>query len=591
MDTLTLNAISQEIQQQICPSRINHIVQPDEYSLVFSLWNRRTEYHLAISVDARFQYLFLTTNKPANQIQTFGKFLQHHIKGGEIRAISKPPLERIITFDIVKKDLDGSELRYQIILEIMGRHSNLILLHQHSQKILESIRHVTAAQSSYRRIAPGAVYVSPPAQEKIDPTLMTQEQFQHILVRYGTAVEQTPNLKLWKFLIQQFQGLSPLLAKEIEGKDLDQSDEARWKRFSNIIKTVSTTSCYQPTVFMEQQAEGWEKPVALAALHLQQFAHNPMIHHVTFPSMSEAAVHYYHTLVGHQTRETLRTSLRSSIGSRLSKLKKKQGHLAAQMEQIEQAEDYKRKGELLTANMYQLHKGMNTASVVDYYHEDQPQIDIVLDPRFTPSQNAQRYFKRYNKLKQGKQVTERRLLETERNIAYFEELKFFLETAETVEELERLQEDMLGTHNAASANPRRKKRKLAEPAQPFLRFLSSDGFPIYVGRSSRENDVLTQRTAQPEDIWLHVHQAPGSHVLILNRERKHAIPERTLHEAAALAAYHSKLRKSGHADVMYTPKKYVKKPKGSPPGLVILSQFQTIRVTPKAAITTPATHK
>ncbi|PIE33156.1 hypothetical protein CSA56_12565 [candidate division KSB3 bacterium] len=583
MDTLVLNAILQELQQQICPSRINTITQLEEYILILSLWNRQQECRLEISVDARFQYLFLTDEQPGNQAQVFGKFLQHHIKGGEIRKVSKPPFERVITFDIAKKDIDGSELHYQLILEIMGRHSNVILLQQQNQKILDSIRHVTAAQSSYRRIAPGALYVPPPIQKKRDPATITQEQFQHLLTDYNKAKEQSPNLQLWKYLIQHIQGLSPLLTKEIERGEPAQDDNAYWERFSTIVHAImSAASVYQPTVFVERQTEGRDRPVALSALQLKQFTKDFRIHRLTFSSMSEASAHYYHTLVNHQQRETLRTSLLRALGQRLTKQKKKREHLAAQQEQIERAEEYKHKGELLTANIYQLQKGMKTASVLDYYQDEQPQIDIELDPRLTPSQNAQRYFKRYNKLKQGKKVTQQRLLETCRAITYLEEVKFFLETAETIEELQQFHTELHGAAQGSSqGKSRRKKQKHDEPVQPFLRLLSSDGFPIYVGRNSRENDLLTQRTAQPEDIWLHAHQAPGSHVLILNRDRRSDIPESTLREAAALAAYHSKLRKSGKADVIYTRKKYVKKPKGSPPGLVIVSQFQTIRVTPE----------
>ncbi len=156
MDTFVLNAITQELQQQICLAKINHIAQPDEQSVILGLWQRGQELRLAISIDARYQYLFLTRQPAPNQVFNFGKFLQHHIKNTEIRAIQKPLLERMITFDLVKKDIDGQDLRFSLILEIMGRYSNLILINQDTNKILDSLQHVTAVQSSYRRIAPGA---------------------------------------------------------------------------------------------------------------------------------------------------------------------------------------------------------------------------------------------------------------------------------------------------------------------------------------------------------------------------------------------------------------------------------------------------
>ena len=583
MDTFVLNAICQELRQQICPSKINSICQPDEYSLVFVLWRRGVEHRLAISVDARFHYLFLTNELPGNVVLSFGKFLRYHIKGAEIRQLHKPPVERIMTFDIVKKDIDGQDLKFRLILEIMGRHSNLILINQETNKILDSIRHVTAAHSSYRRIAPGAVYILPPQQKKDDLTTIGRDRFQQILQEYETAAEKTPKLRLWKFLIQRVKGLSPLIAKEIEGQHLDGSEEARWERFSRIVHRVKSGE-YQPVLVMEQDDQGKERPIALSAVPLEQFLHDKQINIYTPGSMNATAEQYYRLLVERQQYEALKNSLLSPLSVRLSKLKKKQEHLVAQKEQIDNAEEYKRKGELITANIYQLKKGMPTARVIDYYSEDQAMIEIALDPKFTPSQNAQRYFKRYNKLKHGKGMTEQRLLDTQQQIAYFEELKFFIEDAGTIRDLKKLRAEFEETEQQDGKTKSKKKIVRAEPLKPFLRFVSSNGFDIYIGRSSRENDLLTQRTALPEDIWLHVHKAPGSHVLILNRKRNTPVPEQTLVEAASLAAYYSKLRRSGKTDVIYIPKKYVKKPKGSPPGLVTLSKFQTIRVSPRAEI-------
>ena len=583
MDTLVLNAIEQELQDQICFSRINNILQPEEFSLVFVLWSQRREVRLTISLDARFQFIYLTQQPPEHQVSAFGKFLLHHIKGAEIRAITKPLLERILTFDLVKKDIDGSELHFQLILEIMGRHSNLILVQQESGKILESIRHVTAAQSSYRRIAPGAVYAPPPPQNKLDLTKIDKPAFRQILRQYREDAQQNPKLQLWKLLLQRIQGLSPLLAKDIAGKSPEDGDESRWERLATI-RDIVRTGTYRPNVVLQASNRAQEKMLALSAVPLKQFTQQEDVEMRAFESMSAAAETYYSRLVERQLAESLRSSLTSPLKHRLAKLQKKREHLQEQQEQILHAEEYKQKGELIAANIYQLEKGMRSARVVDYYHPEQAEIEIELDPRLGPSQNAQRWFKRYNKLKQGQEVTEQRLADTERDIAYLEELQFFVEEAQSLAELRQLKEEAQEKQALKKQQKGRQRPIPQEPAKPFLRFSSSDGLEIYVGRSSRENDLLTQKHAQPEDIWLHVHQAPGSHVLILNRERKAEIPVRTLREAASLAAFHSKLRRSGHVDVMYTAKKHVKKPKGAPPGLVTVSQFQTIRVAPQAEI-------
>lgn len=624
MDTFVLNVIVQELQQQICPSRINNIWQADEDSLILGLWRQGKESKLVISVAPQHQYLFLTSKSPENQVFAFGKFLQHHIKGGELRTLHKPTLERILTFEVTKKDIDGQTIQFQLILEIMGRHSNLILVNHGTNKILDSMRHVTAVQSSYRRIAPGAVYVPPPEQEKADPMTINREGFQQILEEYRgniptpsstsafspelvepqqtqpfdklrtNGVEERNNparlrgekkFPFWNFFLQRVKGFSPFMAKEVAGQEIDSSAEARWQRFSRIMEMVKSGN-YQPTVVIEQDKQGIQKPVALSAFPLQTFGLS-QTRVCTPDSMNQAADLYYTTLVEQQQYGMLKVSLLSTLNARLSKLNKKQKHLLAQKEQIDNAELYKKQGELITANIYQLKKGMQAAEVTNYYADDQSVIEITLDPRLTPVQNAQRYFKRYNKLKHGKDVTLQRLHETEREITYLEEWKFFIEEAEPLQRLKELHDEFHEINRSGHREKARPQDLKQEKSGLFLRFVSSDGFDIYVGRSSKENDLLTQRTALPDDIWLHVHQSPGSHVLILNRNRNAPVPEQTLIEAASLAAYHSKSRHSGKVEVVYTPKKYVKKPKGSPPGLVTLSQYQTIRVVPHAEILTP----
>jgi predicted ribosome quality control (RQC) complex YloA/Tae2 family protein len=579
MDTFVLNAIVQELQQPLCPSRLQHIWQPDEFSVTLEFWQRGEERRLAISVAPQHQYLFLTDAAPDKTPLAFGKFLQHHLKGGELRTLVKPPLERILTFEIVKKDIAGQTIPYQLILEIMGRHSNLILVNQATQKILESIHHVTASQTSYRRIAPGAVYVPPPPQKKTDLLTFDREQFQELLQAYQEGRSQGQKLPLWKFLLQHVRGLSPFAARQIAGRPEDDDNEARWQRFSEVIEIVKTGR-YQPTVVLAPDApDDQPEPAALSAIPVHD---QPSL---VMDSMNQAAAWYYRVLVERQEYAALKAALLRPLNTRLKKLHKQREHLHDQQQQNDNMEQYKRWGELITTNIYQLEKGMRTAEVIDYYTAGQPRIEIALDPRLTPAQNAQRYFKRYNKCKHGQEVTRQRLQETEAEIAALEEQQFFIEDTQTLQQLRALRADLsVAPETETSRRSAKQAQTQPEEARPFWRFVSSDGFDIYVGRSSKENDALTQRTARPDDIWLHVQRAPGAHVLILNRQRNTPAPERTLTEAASLAAYYSKRRRDGRVEVVYTPKKFVKKPKGSPPGLVTLTQYQTLRVTPRATL-------
>lgn len=578
MDSFILNAIVQEFQAHLCPSKLNTFWQPDDHSIILSLWHHGHEDRVAISIAPQQQYLFVSSAPMQGEVLAFSKFLLHHLKGGELRGISKPPFERVITFDIVKKDIDGQLLRFQLILELMGRHSNLILINQETQKILESLRHVTAAQSSYRRIAPGAVYEPPPKQEKRDPLALNREQFAALVRTYQHDRSQGKNaLPFWKFFLEQVEGFSPLLAKDLAGEYDEHTDERLWQRFAQMLEVVKTGH-YQPHLLFASPSQGESVPTGISAIRL--------LHTICTPveSMNAAAERYYTDAITQQQRHTLRNGLLATLQARLTKLYKKRQHLREQFDQIENAEQYQRSGELLTANLHQLRKGMQIATVVDYYAETQAMVTIPLDPRLTPSQNAQRYFKRYSKLKQGKAIAEQRLQETEQTIAYLEEWQFFVEDAATVERLQALHAELHETDKPAPKASRKSAPTEKSAAGQFLRMVSSDGFEIYVGRSSKENDALTQRTAQPDDLWLHVHQAPGAHVLILNRQRNAIVPEQTIREAASLAAYYSKARQNGKVEVIYTPRKYVKKPKGSPPGLVRVLNFQTIRVTPCASL-------
>ncbi|PID58262.1 hypothetical protein CSB45_04125 [candidate division KSB3 bacterium] len=579
MDTFVLNAVCKELQAQICPSWINNIFQTDEFSLLFVLWCQQREICLAVSVDARFQYVYLTRKKPDAQVSTFGKFLLHHIKGAKIRSITKAPLERILSIDLVKKDIDGSDLTFQLILEIMGRHSNLILLQQATHKILESLRHVTAAQSSYRRIAPGAVYVAPPQQKKLDLSTLAESDFLKIVRQFHEEAAQNPGLQLWNVLLQRIQGLSPLLAKDIAG----QGSKNCWERLE-AIRDMLCSEAYRPCIVLQHVNSLQEKALAVSAFPLEQFSQKKNIKILTFESMSAAAEAYYSSQAEQQRSDSLRSSLLSPLKQRLAKLRKKQEHLQEQQKHIAHAQDYKQQGELIAANIYRLKKGMSRARIIDYYHPEHAEIEIELNPRLNPSQNAQHCFKRYNKLKQGQVIAEQRLADAEQEIAYLEELQFFVEDANSLTELRRLKKEAQDKHALNKPQKNMLPPKPKEPAKPFRRFMSSDGFEVYVGRSSRENDLLTQKYARPDDIWLHAHRAPGSHVLILNRRRKMAIPGQTLQEAASLALYYSKLRCSGKADVMYTARKHLKKPKGAPPGLVTVSQFQTIHAVPQSEI-------
>jgi predicted ribosome quality control (RQC) complex YloA/Tae2 family protein len=582
MDLLVLNAITQELQNILITARITRIYQPADLLLILSLQKQGQVYHLVISADPSYPCIYLQQRAPNNlpgttdENQHFIKSLKYHLQGGYVEDIHKPLLERVVHIEVYKKEPDGSKTSLQLIVEIMGRHSNIILVDKASGKILDSIKHVTAAMTSYRRIVPGVPYIPPPEQEKLDPQTLTQEDFIKIL---QTKPSEKP---LWQYILDTFKGFSPLMAREVQ----DHPDPERvWSSFERIMKALKSgpyepvlITCFHP---QEKKSRSYLSPIPLVQFSQDQ------VQIQNFPSISQAAEAYYSETLVQYRLQVLRSSLLQILHQRLAKKEKKHKQLEEELVQAEKAQEFKKLGELITANLSVLKKGAAEVEVVDFYDPDQKKIKIKLDPRLTPSQNAQKYFHQYTKLKRSLPILQERLASVHQEITYLKELQFFVEEATSWEELEKLKEEVKGEEkreNGRKGKPKTSRSSASPPSSPFRRFISSDGFPIWVGRSSRENDLLTLKFATPEDVWLHAQGVPGSHVLILNRTRSESIPERTLEEAAALAAYYSKGRGLGKVPVDYTLKKYVRKPKGSPPGLVTLIKHKTILAIPRKEV-------
>jgi len=593
MDLLVLNAITQELQSALIGAKIVGISQPTDLLLVLFLRKKGEVHRLLISANPSDPCIYLTSKgAESSSLSGFGKSLKHHIQGGQIAQIDKPALERVVHIDTSKRELDGSKASLRLVVEIMGRHSNVILVDVETGKILDSIKHVTASMTSYRRIAPGAVYVPPPQQEKLDPLTLMKEDFIHVL---GTRPQEKP---LWQHMLDTFKGFSPLAAKEVQE---DPNPEVVWNSFKRIADALKSGP-YEPAIITLSAGSGKKNKGArpdrsyLSPIRLTQF--DPAQAQVqVFEGMSQAAGVYYAEILAGQQRETLRSSLLQLLSRHLAKNEKKRRHLEEELAQAEKAEEFKRLGELIIANLSRLKKGEVEAEVVDFYDPDQKKVRVKLDPQLTPYQVAQKYFNQYAKRKRSIPFVRGRLDSVMAETAYLKELQFFVEEATSPEELETLEKEVkkYGERERGKEEEREgkkeKKRGIKEPSSPrpfppspFRRFLSSEGFPIWVGRSSQENDLLTLKFAKPEDVWLHARGVAGSHVLILNRAHSESVPEKTLEEAAALAAYYSKGRGLGKVPVDYTLKKYVKKPKGSPPGLVTLIKHKTILVTPRKEI-------
>jgi predicted ribosome quality control (RQC) complex YloA/Tae2 family protein len=566
LDGMFIYALLKELQSLI-GGRISKIYQPFERDLIFHIRAQGQVYRLLLSADPTYPRVYISTEQLPNpeQAPLFCMVLRKHLEGGIIEQISQEaPGERMIRIDIRSRDELGRTVSKRLMVEIMGRHSNIILLDVQSGKIIDSIRHVSSAISQYRIVLPGQVYTPPPDQGKLNPFSVEQETFlKKINFNQGKLDQQ---------IVQHFQGISPLLAKEILYQAGLPERENVWQSFKRMILRIKNGP-YDPVVMEEKER-----------VHFYLF---PLEHVqggvVRYSSLSAMLDDYFQTRTRQSRLKQTSSDLTRQLTRILEKNKKKLEVLRQTIAESENADQYRMYGELLLANMHLVKRGDKQIEVTNYYDEQQGQIIIPLEPDLSPSENAQRFFKTYNKLKVAQEKAKEQLEHTEQEIMYLETLLHQLELADW-SDLEEIRQEII---EQGYLRPHAKsKKKKPEPPQP-KQFYSSEGVLILVGGNNKQNDYLTTQLASAQDTWLHTKEIPGSHVVIKSRN----ITETTLREAAILAAYFSKARHSSQVPVDYTLIKHVRKPKGAKPGFVIYDHHKTIYVTPDQDVLEKLTEK
>lgn len=565
LDGIVVRAVAHELRQ-LAGTRIHRIHQPDEHTLVIQLrgGGLRGQTRLLLSANPTYPRVHWLTRPQPNPLEApmFCMLMRKHCEGGVIESISQPGCERVLHFDIRQRDEVGDVSHKRIVVELMGRHSNLILLDPETGRICDGIHHVTPAISSYRIVMPGSDYKAPPAQEKTDPlTVRDAASFRAAL---QSAAEDAP----WtKRIVDAFAGISPLLAREIvhrAGSPSAGSDaEALWPAFRGMMERFRSHD-YEP-VIVESGGKSYFSVTPLT--HLDGITR-------TFASICECLEAYYGDKAERDLVRQRTADLHRFLHNEKAKNEKKIEKLQAVLEEAEEAERYRITGELITAYMHEISKGQTSIDVVNYYDERQPVVTIELDPQLKPSENAQRWFKRYAKAKNSVAAATAQIEAAREEIAYFETLLTQLESV-SLQDIEEIREELaeqgyLKPRNKGGA----KKRKPDRPA--LLCYTSSENVPIYVGRNNTQNDYLTNKLASPNDTWLHAKDMPGSHVVI----RGTAFGDATLEEAAMLAAYYSRGRSSSGVPVDYTKIRHVRKPSGAKPGFVIYDRQSTLFVTP-----------
>ena len=556
-DGLTIANIVYELNSELTGARLYKIAQPETDELLLTFKTNDGQKRLLLSADASLPLVYLTDdNKPSPMTAPgFCMLLRKHLQNGRVTGISQPGLERIIHIDVEHLDEMGDLCKKTLVIEIMGKHSNIIFVNGDGM-ILDSIKHVSAAVSSVREVLPGKPYFVAVTQEKLDLFTQTRDAF--------TAALSAKPQPAFKALYGSVTGISPILAQELcarAGIDGDRptaameaADYDRLFQVMTALKETIQNGAFEPCI-----AYDGKKPVEYAAIPLTIY--EAPFRTERIPSMS-ALLESYYAEKNAQTRIHQRSAdLRRIVQTHLERDVKKYDLQLSQLRDTEKRETYRIYGELLNTYGYGAAPGAKSLDALNYYTNET--ITIPLDPTLTAKENAQRYFDRYGKLKRTNEALTTLMEEVKAEIDHLESIAASLEIAQKEEDLVQIKEELV---ESGYVHRKGGSKKVKVTSKPF-HYVSSDGFDIYVGKNNFQNDQLTFQLATGNDWWFHAKKIPGSHVVVKTEGKE--LPDRTFEEAARLAAYYSKGREQDKVEIDYIQKKHVKKPSGAKPGFVV----------------------
>lgn len=555
-DGITIANIVHELNRNLLDGRINKIAQPETDELLLTIKTPGGQRRLSISASASLPLIYLTEgNKPSPMTApNFCMLLRKHINNGRITKIWQPKLERIIHFEIEHLDELGDLCKKELIVEIMGKHSNIIFCNEDGT-IIDSIKHVSSQMSSVREVLPGRTYFIPDTMEKSDPLSVSFAEFQRVLTEKPMPLSNA--------VYTSFTGISPVVAEEIcYLSGIDSSLTPR-----ELSEDLLTHLYRQFTLYFEEVSAGHFSPaIYYHGAEPKEFSALPLTHfsqyiRKEYDSISRLLEDYYaekNTLTRIRQKSV---DLRRVVQTALERNRKKYDLQAKQLRDTENREKFKVYGELIHTYGYNLEPGAKKLEALNYYTNEM--ITIPLDSTKTPQENALKYFEKYNKQKRTFEALTSLIEETRDDISYLESVSNALDIALSEDDLTQIKEELI-----ESGYIRRKftKKKVKITSKPF-HYLSSDGYHIYVGKNNLQNEELTFHFASGNDWWFHAKGIPGSHVIVKTNGEE--LPDRTFEEAGKLAAYYSKNRGSEKIEIDYIEKKHVKKPKGGKPGFVV----------------------
>lgn len=538
-----------ELQNKIYLGKIEKVYQPENDELVFHIHTKTGNVKLFASVGSAHARLHFIEENPKNPPVplAFCMLLRKHLQGGRIVEISQKDSERIIEISLETLNELGFNVSKKLIFEIMGKHSNIILVDMTTGKIIDSIKRVSIDVNRVRQVLPGKEYEYPPVQDKIPFKVITADQL--------GAIDANS-----KAILSQVGGISPAIAWELTAK------KDRYGFLQQILESIASGT-FVPRVYLDEK----DVPQEFHITDLTEY--EDAARRMDFQTLSQCLAYYFDNKASSNRARQKSHDLVKSVTTTLDKLYLKKQRLSEDLLKAENSEDLRLYGELLTANMHLIKPGDKSVEVVNYY--DNSTVKIPLDERHTPAKNAQQYFKRYGKAKTAVKEKQIQLEEVDDDIKYLESVLSYLNNTDSIEEIEALRTELIETGYIRRRKTTFKEKKYKP--QPH-RYETTDGFTVLVGRNNKENDYLTLKTASKADIWFHTKDIPGSHVIVQTDGKE--LSESDIFEAAAIAAYHSKGRTSENVPVDYVAVRYVKKPAGAKPGMVIFTNNKTVWVNP-----------
>lgn len=579
-DGIVTKSVIKELKENIVGGRVDKIFQQEKDEILLNIHSKSVNYRLVLSASSNNPRIYLTnySKKNPQAPPMFCMLLRKHLSGGIILNVEQFNMDRVVFIDVSSLDELGMPAEKRLIIEIMGKHSNIILIEKSTNKIIDSIKRVPEDISRVRQILPGFIYENPPIKDKLNPLLSTKEEFLDLINK------SDKNIPIFKFFYFNYIGFSPLISKEIcfnSNLDIDRtigslsSDDTLtlYNSFNTIITQINKED-FTPLYITSQSSSDI---IAFHSLVINQYGRDNKTY---VSSMSKVLDTYYRRkdIIDRISQKS--QSIRKSIQVKLERTQNKLGKQKDELLESKDREKYKIYADLISANLYRIGRGIDSIELENFYDENLEKITIPLDRKISPPDNAQRYYKRYSKLKNAHILLLDQIPETEEEIEYLENVLLSIDNSTEVEELDEIKDELI-KEGYIKGNNNKKKKKEETVSSPY-HYISSDGFNIYVGKNNKQNDYLTLKFAHKEDLWLHVQNMPGSHVIIQSDGK--SVPDSTLEEAAILAAYYSKGKNGNHIPIDYMERKNVRKPKNAKTGMVIYDDFKTITVNPSRDI-------